>query len=164
MFNANLGFIIYHRGKNAANVAEACGVSDRSLRRFKSIEKKDVYERHYDCFFKVAKHLDIHPADLFFMNRHDFRFKYQDPNVKEYVDVKSNFLFNVKLIMNNHPNKKRLYNRLYEEYHTKGFNISNTKRKVNRKLNKDTQYTLKDVIIFSKVLNYKPELLLFGIV
>lgn len=161
-FYRNLNFIIYERAKNAQEVATECNIRYRWLCRMKQGDIKNLHCNLFSDVYKICKYLDVHPADILFMDTIDFRYKYLDPSVKEYVEVNHNFIFNVKLFLNNHPSIT-IKEKVYRAYMGRFYRFS-AKRKVQRMLGGHTKYTLDDVIKISKVLGQEPQLMLFGVV
>ena len=101
----------------------------------------------------------------YFMNEKyfsDFIKTYSDIEIKTYIDLSDNFLFNVNLFMNNVENKEVVIIKLIKKYQKKEYK-EYYRKKVNRKISGRSKYNLDDVIIFSEVFECSPSLLLFGV-
>tara|TARA_Y100000593_G_scaffold74590_1_gene137377 strand:- start:6 stop:497 length:492 start_codon:yes stop_codon:yes gene_type:complete len=162
MFHKNLSYAIHSRtDNNLERISKELNIGRRYLGRLRSGQKK-ISQKHYSKVYSLAKYLDIHPAHLMLMRFPDFVEMYQDPELKTYIDVEDNFIFNIKLIINNHPDKQTLINRLARKYQKAEYS-EYYRKKVYRKIQGITNYNLNDVFIFSDVLKYDPALLLFGV-
>lgn len=162
MIYRNAKFIIYKRGVNITTTSINSGLNRRWLGRLCACDIKYINEKVLKKIYILAKHLDIHPVDLLFMEHIDFRFKYTDPNVKEYIEVESNFIFNAKLYLNNAPDR-RLFKKIINGYRYRFPVEDNRYQKVKRILNGRIKYNIEDVVIFARAINVKPGYLMFGV-
>jgi len=165
MFHRNLKYIIHARVKSVRVLANELNINYRWLNRLKAGSMKRIVPAHFDHIFAVAKRLDVSPVDLFFMDAHEFRQIYYDPEMKTYIEVQDNFLFNLKLILNNVEDRKKTIRTIIRKEYRSNPRVYQWKdyTKVTRIIRGATSYTVDDVIKFSRVLDYPPEFLLFGV-
>ena len=162
MFHKNLCYAIHTRTNNSIEeIGKKLNMSPRYICRLRA-KKQRIGKKNLEDVYKLAKYLNIHPADLLLMNFSDFIKTYSDIEIKTYIDLSDNFLFNVNLFMNNVENKEVVIIKLIKKYQKKEYK-EYYRKKVNRKISVRSKYNLDDVIIFSEVFECSPSLLLFGV-
>ena len=162
MFHKNLSYAIHTRTNNTfEQIGKDVDLCPRYICRLRA-NKQRISKKNLKDVFKLAKYLDINPADLLLMKFSDFIKTYSDTEIKTYIDLRDNFLFNVNLFMNNVENKELIIIKLIKKYQKNEYK-EYYRKKVNKKISGRSKYNLDDVIIFSEGFECSPALLLFGV-
>jgi len=162
MVYCNTKYIIKKRGVDQAATARACNISPKWISRFTRCQVKYVNSKAFEKLYVLCQYFNVNPADLFFMSHQEFISKYQDDDVKEYKLLQDNFLYNLKLYLNN-DEENILKHRISYQYRFINNDKNQRLTRINRYIRGHINYNLDDIIRCARALQIKPQLLMFGV-